>query len=587
MKNIIFFVIILCFIGCDKDDSGRSVLEGRCREVSLWASSALSSKTALCDNGLSMKWENNDRISVWAYDDTRKVLDGQPFVIRYIAPDAAQARFTAEISPMPDALYTYYAVYPIPDSVEGNMVYFQLPTDQYKPFESGHDILVSVPEQNRALTIDGEPVSLSFKHKLHALKCYVPEGENGLIDPIKRVEMTFPVPVTGRLGIDYTDSDAAVVLTDGSCQMAVEIPEGLNASSNSAREYAYGLICPIEMAETEDVLFSVYSDFERASFTLKGKTFEAGSITPVRLRIPGPDEKTTLRFMVSENHLGETPYKITFTAPEGVVFAGGKNVAVVEKTFETGTTADLFLYESAANFSGCPLTVTYESESAIVSEIVTVPELSLHSVNTLSLTVPYLLAEDFSRVTDFEDGVSKTGGNSSGFSFYDKNYGLASGWTGARVEGVAGQSVRVSCRYESGMGIKAVYCGRLDSAPLQALKDGKTPTVRVEFKAAGNDNRYETTCDFGYTTTAGIIDGSNMSRDAYMEIVGDASRPIATINGVSYANVSTVGKVYSFDVPGNKNTRISWRVGTSRGISFAGNGNYYMYIDDIKVSIVK
>ena len=50
------------------------------------------------------------------------------------------------------------------------------------------------------------------------------------------------------------------------------------------------------------------------------------------------------------------------------------------------------------NLSGKTVTVQYESESAVVSNTLTMPQITESGSNDITFSVPYLLAEDFSSI---------------------------------------------------------------------------------------------------------------------------------------------------------------------------------------------
>ena len=113
--------------------------------------------------------------------------------------------------------------------------------------------------------------------------------------------------------------------------------------------------------------------------------------------------------------------------------------------------------------------------------------------------------------------------------------------------------------------------------------------MHVEFDYAsdlyeGTGSGGSTTYWAGTTTNAGLLNGSNAIENV---VLGETTIPRdgPGNNGTWYGSTPHTA---SYEVDGcGSATRLSWRVGVSRASSFAGNGNYWLYIDNIKVSIVK
>jgi len=203
--------------------------------------------------------------------------------------------------------------------------------------------------------------------------------------------------------------------------------------------------------------------------------------------------------------------------------------------------------------------------------------------------VPYLFAEDFSTIPSFSDGHDNpaTGSNSDTYDESKMLDGYASalvGWSGGRVGGAANQALRMCCRFESGLFTAKSYKGRVDTAPLSAIKSGVNAKILVTFDYGAAKEEYgtgsgNTTMTFGYTTNTGAIAPSS----GISSVVVSGSE-IADTTG-SYSNLPSS---YSATIDGiNNATRLSWQSATTRGSSIGGNGNYWIYIDNIKVQIAK
>lgn len=304
---------------------------------------------------------------------------------------------------------------------------------------------------------------------------------------------------------------------------------------------------------------------------------------------------------------GEAVGKITLTAPEGSLFDNGTNVRQFTPDAE-GKYTMVLKPSWTDNLSGKAVTVQYESESAVVSNTLTMPQITEFGNNDITLSVPYLLAEDFSNIIQFDYDCnvgtgtsSSSAGNKDAHLLSDKG---AIGWTAARVGGETGKCIRSSCRFEGGGAGKASsyarYPGRIDSPPVSGIKSGKTVRVRVSFDYVGgqdswmmdsNKNKGGTygnpTFNYGYTTNSGQPNGGdNLENPVEAE-------DIALETDKSWNTPLSNWNTKTFLADFNSAHRISWKVNVNRignvsswtGI-FGANGNHYLYLDNIKVSIV-
>lgn len=550
-----------------------------------------STRTQIDANGLSVRWSENDRIAVWAASaENGFAFSAIPFSAYYLL--GSSARFTAEITPMASGSYTYYSVYPVPESVSGNIAYFTLPASQTGAYDGNYDILAAYPQTGGALNDPATEVDMTFKHKMHALRIFVPEGGNTLGEPINSIHITFPQPVAGRIGVDFTDPATTPTIEEGSESITINIPEGLNESSDQARQYAYAIIYPAQLNPDGHITFIARSAGLQASATYSARTMNEGGSTPVRLILGQPEKLTTLRVSIAENHLGEEPQKITFeiASPDDATFGTTRSFTIDVPTELTPTGYYNLDVTDAQNLSGATIRITYESESAIVSQNITMPEIIEAQPNTIALTVPYLFAEDFSSLSgSFENNTEFTTSDATNpDAIWLDQYGLPQ-WSGARIGGAAETGIRICSRLEMGMWIQNIRNGRVDTAPLTVIKEGKSVRLHVEFDYAsdlyeGTGSGGSTTYWAGTTTNAGLLNGSNAIENV---VLGETTIPRdgPGNNGTWYGSTPHTA---SYEVDGcGSATRLSWRVGVSRASSFAGNGNYWLYIDNIKVSIVK
>ena len=537
------------------------------------------SRTSVAENGLSTTWCNDDQIAVWASNGSANVLNAQPFKVFYSQGNYTE--FTTDITPMGDGTFTYYATHPLPATISGTTATFPIESVQQGSFDGTNDILVAYPASGLALENEDAEVSLTFKHKMHTLRMFVPDDVEGMGEPIRRIDITFPTPVVGDVSVDYTSATAPATLANGSNTVSVEIPEGLSASSEEARKYAYAIVFPATMNESDQITFTVSTDNYRSVQSFGARSLSEGGSTPVRLTC-SPDNRTLLRFTIKDNFLGENPTKVTFTA------AIGEAVADCATTFDKFGYYDLDVTD-LEGLAGQPITVTYESESAIVTQSLTLPNYEAGKLTKVDLTVPYLLYEDFSGMSAFENNTYEFGAfnyNPSAISL--DSYGLA-GWSGARIGGGANTNIRIACRYESGIGVAASYKGRCDSRPLSQIKEGKSVKLNVSYNYAADLHEEmgsggSVTFWAGTTTTSGNIKGDvGITNVVLGESVLATDGPMA--KGSWYGNTP---HTQTYTVSGcGSTTRLSWRVGTNRGGSIAGRGYYWLYIDNVKVSIAK
>lgn len=576
-----FFTILsalsLLLVSCEQFEIPTTSADGKVR-VTI-KSGATDSRTSVAENGLSTTWCNDDQIAVWASNGSTNALNAQPFKVFY--SHGGYVEFTSDITPMGDGTFTYYSTHPVPASVSGTTATFPIERVQQGSFDGTNDVLVAYPASGLALENEDAEVSLRFKHKMHTLRMFVPDDVDGMGEPIRRIDITFPTSVVGDVSVDYTSATTPATLANGSEVISIEIPEGLSASSDAARKYAYAIVFPATMNESDQITFTLRSDNYRSVQSFGARTLSEGGSTPVRLTC-SPDNRTILRFTIDNNFLGEKPTKVTFTA------AIGEAVADAATTFDKYGYYDLDVTD-LEGLAGQPITVTYESESAIVSQQLTLPNYEAGKLTDVVLTVPYLLYEDFSGMSAFENNTYEFGAfNYNPSAITLDSYGLT-GWTGARIGGGANTNIRIACRYESGIGVAASYKGRCDSRPLSAIKAGKSVKLNVTYNYGAD--MYESmgsggsvTFWAGTTTTTGAIKGDvGISNVVLGESVLSTDGPC--VEGSWYGNTPNT-QTYTVDGC-SSTTRLSWRVGTNRGGSIAGRGYYWLYIDNVKVSIAK
>ncbi len=554
-------------------------------------------RTQINDDGRSTSWSKDDRIALWARNEASEfTLNAQPFDIYYRSVNNAGAYFTSTLpQAMAEGRYTYYAAYPLPESLDGTKATFTIPAVQDGRVGSGADIMIATPAEASQLgpLENGPDLSLTMQHMLHVLRFYIPEGDNVLGEPVERIVITMPQQVAGRATADITDPDGGMILAEGGNTVELNLTEPLDASTAAEYAYACAAIFPSTQYGADDVMqVSLYSKNYAATvddILLAGRTFAAGHVTPVPLKPTQTHDRPKMRFRIAANNLGEDVQKITLTAPDdmtwnlsvlvpdGFTYEKGDNDITIFASKNNTIGADdyfeLVLYDKVDlnALEGKTITATYESQNAIVNEKVAIPaDAATSDVVMINLNVPYLLQENFDNAADYAPDWGNTGNPTA---VWLDDYGL-NGWSGSRVTLHAGLCSQVSIRHET----IAQYPGRLDT-PLLPLKEGAAVKVRVTFNAQRSNEYVYLTC--------GMVEGNGLLQG------NDGANSTTTITpslneSASASNIPATD--YTFEVNGaTANNRISWVV--ERNYSFTGNGwisrTWHTYIDNIRVQIVK
>lgn len=536
-------------------------------------------------------WEIGDKVAVWA--DNREgnpVLEAKEFTLLSRA-NHSKGYFTSTLdSPMADDTYNYYIAFPVPKSFSGKNAVFDLPSQQNGK-ASGACIAISGAMQAGALKEFDEmkPVNetvsfnLSLRHLLHYLRFYIPAGENAMSEPISTLEFSMPQGIAGTVNANIADGSAA--LSDAKTSITLTPEEPVQDG-----EFIASSIFPPQRTYVNDEFLNVrvfsenwYSDIE--PIRLEGRDFQAGHITSVPLRVKTVFPIYNLIFTLMSNNLGQEVKSLTFefdnavtwggtqytsytyTEPDGSTFVPGEKI--VFKTLEESEFRAL---------SGTSFTVKYESEDAIVSERLTFPDMSSGSSVNVGLNCPYLVFEDFSCIqSSFNSGDLHSASNLG-----DKSpYYIESGWSVARAGGEAGTAVRLAAHRETGLFINNILDSRCDSPLLSGIKSGHTVRLNMFFNYSMN--REETnaknagvTVYVGWTTDTGDLSSSSTTGtfpDSF------------TVNETtgSYTNINHEYSTLLDDMTCDK--RLSIREVTDNVTSIGSNGTYWLYLDNIKVSI--
>ena len=551
-----------------------------------------ATKSEIASNGLSVNWKDGDEIAVWAYDADKESYSFENRRFKRIGSCAEEGLFTADFAQaMAQGNYRYYACYPVPLSVSGTQATFSLPAVQNGKSANGTDIMVATPVEHGALkkhkTGDYSELYLKMKHLTHLLNFFLPAGVNGLYgESLERIVIDFPFYVAGTVTKDIAGAGEAS-LSNGVSRIELKLDEPLAPSTENVRKYASASIFPVSSGAEDQINISVYSKNWRGtvrSVRLNGRNFQAGHATDVNMLVTDIYPYYTLAFQLGANNLGENIQKITFTLAQAGHRLGddGGRSYVLEPggDITPGTTVE-FQYENQADFlamAGQTIDIQYDSEHVESHQSIVLPNLSGMTRYTGSMTVPYLLYEDFSEVEEFSEDDEHATSSTDAFDRYYVFKNLP-GWTGGRVGGKAGNCIRIAGHRESGMWIDAHYMARVESAPMPRIK--KEVDVKVSFRYgtnAGGISKYGQTVYVGYVTSAQTYKSSSNAGtypiDFYTdELTGSWTNKPHTFNGV----------IQGF--PAGSENRISWRNDPKHSSDFASNTTSWLYIDDVVVQV--
>lgn len=495
--------------------------------------------------------------------------------------------------------------YPLPESMGGMTATFTVPSVQDGTASDGVDIIVAEPISGPALEpvkeaapiVSDDVLNVRMRHLLHFLRFYIPEGNNLLGEPVKRIEVTMPQAVAGKVSVDVTDA-STVSFGEGVNGLTLELRNPIDESADGT-EVAVAGIFPPRMAYSagDRITVDAYSENKCASvsFSLAGRDFAAGHTTKVPLKMTEAKPiEYELKFMLASNNLGEDVQDIRITLPDDAVWPGlssselridGGNDGLVR----IGDTY-VFRTKDKAFFKGLSskrLAVTYESESAVVSETVTLGDLSSSIRGECELNCPYLFFEDFSWVEGFnsndEYGWSSPGSFSPHlFAPYTINAENPwspekGGWSAARAGAQDGTAIRIACRRETRL---ANYSARADSPFLSGLKDGKTVNLDITYDySMGREGtpKIAQTVYFGYITTS-----KNPSSGDETGTFPESFKINETTG--SYTNINHTANTLLKGV--SAPLRLSWRTMPDKDWG-ANNNTCWLYIDNIKVKIKK
>lgn len=574
--------IVTLLMGCSTPMQENSTLPQSDVEAGFMLSADAVSRTTLAEDGATVHWSVGDKLAMWAYDaEGNYLFQNETFQLRHFSTEYTQAFFSGSVPMLAEGDYTYLMCTPLPKSVNGTEVTYTLPAVQSGEYDGRYDVMVASPLVAGSITT-GEQIELntSLHHRMHALKITIPEGRNIYGKPFTTLEITFPTPVVGDVTFDVANPDAEPTYTNLTNTITVENVAGFDAGDSIWVFVLPGMV-------EGDVSYMVRSEGQRSeeqSYAIN-RDMQPGHVTPINMATPELCKYTAFHFSVGVNNLGEDFDTFALYDQNGVLLKEFSRNAENRYTVDFEGDIDLSAYQNAT------FRAVFDTPHAIVESSVNMGALKPYYEQSITpMTMPYLYEQDFSQIPSFSDGHDnpKTGWSSDTYnssSLLDSYTSQLAGWSAGRIGGSANQSIRVCCRLEGGLMATAYYKGRVDTAPMAKLKSGVSAKVSVSFNYSaateeyGTGNGGKTTMTFGHTTKSGAIAPSSDIEN----VVISAESIEATDGG--YDNVYML-RVATFDGCTNA-TRLSWQASTTRASVIAGNGNYWLYLDNIKVQIAQ
>lgn len=647
-KYILLLASVLFVVACSNDDfTHQEPIQDGSVKVGFWMGRGDSenTRTFINDDGRTISWEAEDKVALWAQKDNVYTFQNRTFDTWFVAAETNQAFFTTTLpEAMPEGTYTYYACYPKPQSVSGTTATFTLPSTQDGKMGGGADIMVAQgtgPALEKLYTpadpndsevvpdyIIEDGLTLNMHHLIHALRFYVPAGKWGFPtgETVERIVFTMPANVAGTVTADVSNTNGLTLTSGGTNTISLNLKEPIGAStadSGGNITYDYAAATILSGTYSGNMTVKVYSQTKAAQQTIaiNNRAMASGHITPVGLNCSEIVDQYYLRFVYAGNNLGEdvTEVRVKYTDENGA----SQTLTIPGSQFIKDGYYDVDLTDWDYSFSALRsvlknqvITVEYESENAIVSEQVTLPDVTQKGVSIVNLVVPYLFFEDFESATESSkyydgDGVFSTQNSrnsatnlSSGDYTWPSYLNATSNWTGARCglgyNANDNNAIRVNARAENAATFACNYNGRVDSPNMMNLKaDATNVKLRISFNYSfGRQQSAESGIIINRTpqqhyfaigthTTQGAIDGKSSSIGATSWSYTINANIAYDVNTMDMSgSFTTVDKSLSYEIGGcQRSTRFVWEPYV-KNKSNDGYYNYWLYIDNIKVQIV-
>ena len=504
-----------------------------------------ASRTSIDPDGRSTRWSEGDNLAVWAKRENGEyAFSGEKFMLRFFSTEWDKAYFVGNIAMMSEEEYTYYISYPTPTSVEGTMATYNVSAEQSGEYDGKYDIMIAEPTVNGSLTT-GKRIELNtiMRHQMHAIKITVPEGRNLFGQRFYTLEITFPQDVVGDITLDVTDPEAEPTYSNTSNIIKVSNEKGFDAGDD-----IWVFVLPGTVSG--DVSYKVRGErrsSEVASYPLT-RTMQAGHVTPIRMAIPVLfPQYTAVNFSISQNNLGEDFNYFDIYDSNGTHMGRFERNAANKYIVDYEGDLDANIYDNTT------WRVVFDSEHAIVETSINLGDLTSYTEHSRSMTIPYLMAEDFSSLGDYTDEAT-TGTKTLSIS----------GWTASRTNCKNGV-IQLASFYAW---IVGRYQGRLDSAPINTLK--KSAKIKVTFDANNSiSKKVDVPLQLGWGTETGAIGADvNIANLVKTETLSKGDNKTLTYT------------ISDFAAGG----RLAWRTNVTSGSWTTYN---YLGIDNIKVQIAK
>lgn len=582
---------------------------------------------ATLDENLNLRWQRGDRIVVMAYNGSEQVFSKEASFwanqTSVISPENAapytQAYFKTMFAATEDAaklqgVTKCYAVSPAQGvTVDGNYATMTIPDLQTGEYEEAPDFMTAYSDEIvGGLTLStGEnddyvnDVNLSFTHHTHAFRVVI--GNNMLGQEVVRAYVKFPCKVVGDLKVDYTTGE--IVETNNTSDLVIV---KFNEPKTAGDEF-WVFINGIERNGEVDIRFQTDDESytERKVVSFSKKNWVAGAVSRINnLPIPKATTETTLRYTLSGvNNLGEDLESLHLKLSGDYYFTNFSDKATVEN--KDGV-MDFTLFSDMVddNFRNIDHSLVFESKNALIpkSQPKYGSSLKVNAINDITpLDIPYLFAEDFSQIPTFDDEHDnpKVGGGSDtyvGITELSTKTSALAGWYATRIGTQKETSVRICCRHQN-VAKSAYYKGRLYTPFMANIKEGKNVNITVSFKYGGSISEgglskpkakpklyfgldgQETVLNMDNTDLTAIVTGGGYMDQAptSLAVKGIDGEDVANSGG-SYTSFPFSAEVEINDV--NNKYRLAWIVSSTSTAKYS-NGNYWLYLDDIKVSILK
>ena len=557
-------------------------------------------RTDIETDGKTTRWSVGDRLAVWAKDEGGNyTFENAQFTLRYFSPEYDLAYFTSNIDMMAEGKYTYYLSYPRPVSTDGTQATYTLPAEQTGKYEGDYDIMIAEPVDAEALTSSKKmELNTIMRHQMHALKITIPEKASNFADRVYNLEITFPNDVVGDVTLDVTNPNAEPTYTNTSNVITVKNDDGFMVGSDIWVFVLPGMVS----GNVSYKIAGLEQRSEVATYPFE-RELQRGHVTPIRMALPPFEKYTAFNFSIGENYLGEDFNFFT------LYDSNGTNMGTYNRNDENCYTWEYYGEFDVTPYNNSNWTLVFDTENAVVENKVNMGALKPYFMQNITpVDVPYLLFQDFNDATEDE---------SYGDNSYSSNEreqpgkalsGTLAGWNAARFWIKPG-AARVNTRSQVVkifIAFQSYHYGRLDTPQLgngtRGLKPGKKVKVQVSFDSALYRH---TSSSLGYTEAGvslathtnannpidGIPTGSTGISSTYETTIADIGTTFFAQNLEDKASDNAFGQsfpTYMTEFQATSDTRICFypHLKTAEA-SFANNIEINVYIDNIKMSIVK